>query len=189
MSVNNNNNTSTVKQPSKFYPNESSSDGGRYQRVSGGNAANTQQQQNDISIQDLSLDDIKTFENGIKSTNMLEAKVVSGVEKKFVFKILEVMVHDQLTAENVPAYSIGQYEVFSDSHTKWTTYNINALYYVRRGNPLFWIGDEGQTIKSGNYIVVPAGVKHCMYNKSDSINVKVDIIFPGKINVPSNKKN
>lgn len=139
----------------------------------------------DINITELSLDDIKTFDSGIRSTNMLEAKVVSGIERRFVFKVLEVMVHDQLTAENVPAYSIGQYEIFADSHTKWTTYDINALYYIRRGNPLFWIGDEGQTIKSGNYIVVPAGVKHCMYNKSDTISVKIDIIFPGKINIPS----
>lgn len=139
-----------------------------------------------ISIPELSLEDIKTFEKGIKSTNMLESKLIT-TNDEFSFRILEIMIHDQLTGDDIPAYSIGQYEIFGDSHIRWATYNINALYQVKRGNPTFWIGDEGKTIKIGNYICVPAGIRHCIYNNSFTVFALVDIIFPGRINLPPNK--
>lgn len=144
--------------------------------------------ENNIAVPELSLNDIKVFDKGIRSTNMLEAKIVAGVDKEFTFKILEIQIHDQLTTENVTAYTIGQYEIYSDSHIPWGTYNVNTLYQVRRGKPIFWIGDEGKTIKAGSFICVPAGVRHSMYNQSDSVNAVVDMIFPGKIVAPVQKK-
>lgn len=129
--------------------------------------------------------DIKKFDNGIKTACMKYA-VPKYQSKKFIFRTIEVTIPDEITRNEVAAYSVGQYQVFGDSQTKWVTYNVNALYYVRKGEPWFLIEDEGKTIPFGNYICVPRNTRHCLYNKSVNIDVLVDLIFPGKILMDEN---
>jgi mannose-6-phosphate isomerase-like protein (cupin superfamily) len=123
---------------------------------------------------------IKKFESGIKTNSMRFSKPIY-TSKKFIFRTIEVTIPDEITGDDIPAYSVGQYQIKGDSQTKWVTYNVNALYYVRKGDPWFLIGDEGKTIQIGNYICVPKNTRHCLYNKSVNQEVLVDLIFPGKI--------
>jgi mannose-6-phosphate isomerase-like protein (cupin superfamily) len=109
--------------------------------------------------------------------------------KKFLFRTIEITIRDEITGDDIPAYSIGQYQIRGDSQTKWATYNVNALYYIRRGDPWFLIDDEGKTIPVGNYICVPKNVRHCIYNKSVNNECVVDLIFPGKILLGSSNNN
>jgi mannose-6-phosphate isomerase-like protein (cupin superfamily) len=124
--------------------------------------------------------EIKKFESGIKTACMKYAQL-KYTSKKFIFRTIEVTIPDEITSDDVTAFSVGQYQIFGDSQTKWVTYNVNALYYVRKGDPWFLIKDEGKTIPIGNYICVPKNTRHCLYNKSVNIEVLVDLIFPGKI--------
>jgi mannose-6-phosphate isomerase-like protein (cupin superfamily) len=138
------------------------------------------------SITDLG--EIKTFDSGIKTSSMKYAKPIYS-SKKFLFRTIEITIRDEITGDDIPAYSIGQYQIRGDSQTKWATYNVNALYYIRRGDPWFLIDDEGKTIPVGNYICVPKNVRHCIYNKSVNNECVVDLIFPGKILLGSSNNN
>lgn len=123
---------------------------------------------------------IKIFESGVKATNM-EHSTPQFKSDAFKFRTLEVVIRDDVIGEDIPGFTIGQYHINIDSQTKWFTYNVNTLYYVRKGEPWFMIGDEGKTLKVGYYVCIPKETRHCIYNKSANVEAIVDLVFPGRI--------
>jgi mannose-6-phosphate isomerase-like protein (cupin superfamily) len=130
-------------------------------------------------IPKLQLGNIKVFENGVKATNMKFA-TKQFENESFEFKTLEVPIKD-VRGEEIPGYTIGQYKIFGDSQTRWSTYNVHALYHVRAGDAYFLMEEDGKPLKVGHYVCVPKETRHSICNKSTYVECIVDLIFPGKI--------
>ena len=123
-----------------------------------------------------------TFDSGIKAVTWYDGKRVYTDEEKFTFSILEVTIVDKM-GDEVPAYTIGRYNIKPNQRTRWTSYNVNALYYVRTGEAWFLIGEDGNVIKNMYWLTVPANTRHMITNQSAVNNAIVELIFPGKIMV------
>ena len=126
-----------------------------------------------------SLGDQKNISDVI-STNWNFGKVLYK-DDACAFKILEVEVPDATTGATFPGYTVGQYIIQGDRKTKWLKYNKNALYYIRYGVAWFMIGEEGAVLTAGNYICVPENTRHSVLNKSSTAELKIDLIFGGRI--------
>lgn len=118
--------------------------------------------------------------NDVISTNWNFGKVLFQNDA-YLFKVLEVEIPDTTTGETYPGYTIGQYIIAGDRKTKWLEYNKNALYYIRSGTAWFMIGEEGAVLTAGNYICVPENTRHSVLNKNASVELKIDLIFGGRI--------
>lgn len=114
------------------------------------------------------------------STNWNFGKVLFNNDA-YTFKVLEVEIPDATTGSTFPGYTIGQYIIQGDRKTKWLEYNKNALYYIRYGVAWFMIGEEGAVLPAGNYICVPENTRHSVLNKSTTAELKIDLIFGGRI--------
>jgi mannose-6-phosphate isomerase-like protein (cupin superfamily) len=120
---------------------------------------------------------IKILSDGIQATNWQFGKV-EYKDEDYTFKKLEILI-----GEDIPAYTIGQYVIKGNGHTKWISYSKDALYYVRMGEGWFMIGDSSTTLETGYYVCVPAETRHCILNNNKNMECRVDLIFAGMIKV------
>ena len=73
----------------------------------------------------------------------------------------------------VPALSVGVYVLAAGATDPQKPHNEDEVYHVVRGRGKMRVASEGQVVKTGSVIFVPAGIEHVFFDISEELEVLV----------------